>query len=70
MSFTHLKYVKQNYSHHFLDTINYSCMSFKASFYFFVHALWPDAFEFNGSREIEKLNELLMYKRRGLIMRG
>ncbi len=67
MEFIHLKYVKQTYSEHFCDAMLFSFIAFKAFFYFFVHALWPDLFEFNGSREIEQLNNLLMTKRRGLV---
>jgi hypothetical protein len=50
-----------------MDAFSYSCRAFKSGFYFFVHALWPDMFEFNGSREIEELNSILIYKRRKLI---
>ena len=67
MEFNHLKYVKQTYLEHFMDAFSYSCRAFKSGFYFFVHALWPDMFEFNGSREIEELNSILIYKRRKLI---
>ena len=63
--FTHLTLVNQTYFEHFLDAMLFSFIAFKAFFYFFVHALWPDVFEFNGSREIEYLNNLLLSKRRG-----
>ena len=67
MEFKHLKYVEQNYIEHFIYAVSYSCRCFKAGFYFFVHACWPDLFEFNGSREIEDLNSILIYKRRRLM---
>jgi hypothetical protein len=44
-------------------------MAFKASYYLFVHSIWPDFFEFDGSREIEKLNAILVYKKNKLIMK-
>jgi len=69
MNFIHLKYVKQSYSEHFFDAMLFSFIAFKAFFYFFVHALWPDIFEFNGSKEIERLNNLLISKRHDLFMR-
>lgn len=62
--FSHLTRVKQGYWDHFFDAILYSFIAFKASCYFFVHAFWPDLFEFNGSREIEYLNNILISKRR------
>jgi|LauGreDrversion4_2_1035121.scaffolds.fasta_scaffold187137_1 hypothetical protein len=65
--FSHLTLVNQTYFEHFFDAMLFSFIAFKAFFYFFVHALWPDVFEFNGSREIEYLNNLLLSKRR---MRG
>lgn len=61
--FNHLNKVKQNYFEHFFDAISYSCMAFKASCYFFVHSLWPDWFEFDGSKQIEKLNTILQHKK-------
>lgn len=64
MEFNHLKYVKQTYLEHFFDAFSYSCRCFRAGFYFFIHSLWPDLFEFNGSREIEELNAILIYKTR------
>jgi hypothetical protein len=66
MKFTHLKYIKQTYLEHFIDAISYSFMSFKASCFFFVHAFWPDIFEFNGSKQIEQLNNILVEKRNKL----
>lgn len=61
---SHLTRVKQHYLQHFFHAISYSYMAFKASCYFFVHACFPDLFEFDGSREIEKLNNILVNKKR------
>ena len=62
--FSHLERVNQSYSQHFFDAILFSLIAFKASMYFFVHALWPDIFEVQGSREIDNLKNILDYKRR------
>ena len=58
----HLTRVKQDYWSHFFDAMLYSFIALKAFFYFFVHAIFPDLFEFDGSREIQKLNDILIYK--------
>jgi len=50
------------YGEHFLHSMSYCFMSLSASFYFFIHAIYPDAFEFDGSRQIRYLNELLSTK--------
>ncbi len=52
MMFQHLKEVKQNYIEHFFNAMLYSFLSLKASFYFFIHAIWPDIFQIDGSRQI------------------
>jgi hypothetical protein len=67
MRFNHLKYVEQTYFQHFIDSFSYSCKSFKAGCYFCIHACYPDIFEFDGSREIDDLNSILVYKRRKLM---
>lgn len=64
--YKHLIKVNQTYWEHFLDAILYSWMAYKASFYFFVHSIFPDTFEFDGSIEITKLVELLREKKRRL----
>jgi hypothetical protein len=53
--FSHLKRVNQSYIEHFRDSFTYSLMCFKASFYFLIHSLWPDLYEFDGSLTIKKL---------------
>ena len=62
--FEHLQKVKQNYFEHFFDGIYYCRISLKASFYFFIHSLWPDLFEFDGSNTIKQLNNILEDKKR------
>ena len=42
--FKHLAFANQTYWQHFMDSIKYSFISLKASFYFFCHAVWPDIF--------------------------
>lgn len=64
--FKHLNLVKQTYFEHFFDAISYSYMASKASFYFLIHSLWPDLFEFDGSKQIEKLNAILVHKKNKL----
>ena len=67
MTFNHLLFVRQTYCEHFIDAISYSFMSCKASCFFFVHAFWPDIFEFNGSTQIEQLNNILVNKKNKLL---
>jgi len=64
--FNHLKHVKQSYLEHFQDSSTYCYISLKASFYFFIHALWPDMYECNGSETISELNKILNEKKRKL----
>lgn len=40
--------------------MRYKC--FKLIHLFFIHAIYPDAFEFDGSRQIRYLNEVLSTK--------
>lgn len=67
MRFTHLEYIKQTYIEHFIDAISYSFMALKACFFFFVHAFLPDIFEFDGSKLIEHLHNILLIKRSKLL---
>ena len=62
MKFFHLKNVNQTYIEHFYAAMNYSFMAFKASFYFFIHAIWPDLFVINGSKQIEELHNIILSK--------
>lgn len=62
----HLQKVKQGYYEHFLDSICYCGISLKASFYFFIHSLFPDVFEFDGSNTIKQLNNILEEKKHRL----
>ncbi len=62
--FRHLQQVNQSYISHFCDSINYSFISLKASFYFLIHSLWPDLYEFDGSNTIKELHNILEEKKR------
>jgi hypothetical protein len=64
MNFKHLKYVKQGYFEHLIDALSYSFVSLKASIYFFIHGLYPDLFEFDGSTHINNLNTILTNKKK------
>lgn len=67
MKFKHLKYVKQNYLEHLYDALTYSFTSIKASVYFFIHGFCPDLFEFDGSNQIQNLNDILTNKKKKLL---
>ncbi len=54
--FNHLNDKKCSYIKHFKHASYYSCMSFKASFYFLVHAFYPDFYTETGSTTIDLLN--------------
>lgn len=60
--FKHLAFANQTYWQHFMDSIKYSFISLKASFYFFCHAVWPDIFIKNGSETINALSERIYKK--------
>lgn len=60
--FSHLIKIKQGYASHFHDAFSYSCHALQASFYFFIHALYPDLFEVKGSQKIFYLNDMLRKK--------
>ncbi len=55
MEFKHLQNTEQTYTFHFINSMHYSITSLKASFYFFIHAFYPDFFEFEGSKTIYNL---------------
>lgn len=60
--FEHLERVDQTYFEHFGNAMSYSMQSLKSSFYFFIHAFWPDCFEHDGSDSIKELHETLQEK--------
>ena len=60
--FKHLGEVNQNYTEHFKDSIKYSWIALKGSFYFLCHAIYPDSFEKSGSETIHFLDERLKQK--------
>lgn len=66
--FRHLQKVKQTYFEHFFDGMYYCGISLKSSFYFFIHSLWPDLFEFDGSNTIKNLNDILEEKKMRLAL--
>lgn len=62
----HLEFAGQTYSEHFVDAMKYSCKSFKASLFFFIHALIPDLFTQSGSKCVHELSDTIKdkYKKR------
>ena len=58
--FKHLERINKGYFEHFFHAMSYCFISLSASFYFFIHAIYPDVFEFDGSRQIRYLNEVLL----------
>lgn len=59
----HLKQIKQNYFEHFKDAIYFSIISFKASYYFLIHAIYPDIYLNDGSQTINYLKVLIDQKK-------
>jgi hypothetical protein len=60
--FNHLTTIGQTYYLHWFDAMKYCGISFKAAFFFFIHAFWPDFFVNNGSNTIFELNDIIMEK--------
>ena len=60
--FKHLAFVDQTYYEHFCDAIKYSWCSLRASFYFFIHAFWPDIYIKHGSTSIHELSDIIREK--------
>lgn len=58
--FKHLERINKRYVEHFVHAMSYCFISLSASFYFFIHGIYPDVFEFDGSKQIRYLNELLV----------
>jgi len=61
-NFNHLHFIGQTYTEHFSDSMNYSWISLKSSFYFFVHAIYPDIFITSGSKNILNLSHIIQKK--------
>jgi len=61
-NFNHLNSVNQTYTEHFSDSMNYSWNSLKSSFYFFVHAIYPDIYKTSGSKTILDLSSVIQNK--------
>lgn len=60
--FKHLEFANQTYWQHFKDSMKYSFTSFRASFYFFCHAFWPDIFTQTGSETVHELSSIIYEK--------
>jgi hypothetical protein len=60
--FKHLTFANQSYFEHFQDALKYSLTSLTASFYFFIHAVWPDIYTRTGSDTIHELSTLIYDK--------
>ena len=58
--FNHLNENGCSYIDHFRNASKYSYISLKASFYFFVHAIFPDFYIDNGSKTVNSLNTLII----------
>lgn len=63
MKFRHLEEKRVGYLRHMCRAFYYSLISLKASFAFFVHAIYPDVFETTGSDTVIGLRELFEYKK-------
>lgn len=62
IKYYHLKKNNQTYFQHLSQTLSYSGRSFKASFYFLIHAFIPDLFEYNGSTTLYSLTDTIKLK--------
>jgi hypothetical protein len=60
--FNHLEYAGQTYTEHLDDSMKYSWISFKSSFYFFIHGIYPDVFQTKGSNTIIDLHSVIKDK--------
>ena len=58
--FNHLNENECSYIDHFTNALKYSSISLKASFYFFIHAIFPDFYIDNGSKTINSLNKIII----------
>jgi hypothetical protein len=57
--FNHLNENECSYINHFTNALKYSSISLKASFYFFIHAIFPDFYIDTGSKTINSLNRII-----------
>ena len=64
--FKHLIKVNQSYCSHLQDALKYSWHAQKASLYFLIHGLYPDAYETSGSAIIKELSEEIQLKNSGI----
>lgn len=57
--FHHLKELNVSYTTHFKHSMYYSFTSLKSSYYFFIHAVYPDIYVTDGSETITKLHKVI-----------
>lgn len=55
--FNHLNFLRQSYFFHFKQSMKYSFLTWKASIYFFIHAIYPDIFHHTGSDIVVGIND-------------
>lgn len=53
--FEHLEHVKESYWVHFKHSMTCAFLAAKCTFFFIVHAFWPDVFQTSGSDTIFRL---------------
>ena len=58
-AFKHLSELNVSYTKHFKHSMYYSFVSLKSSYYFFIHAIYPDVYVTNGSTNIKALHNLI-----------
>jgi hypothetical protein len=54
--FIHLENEKICYFKHFKRALKLSLMCLQASFYLFIHAIYPDVYEYTGTQIIKNIN--------------
>ena len=59
--FKHLGALNMTYIKHLKMSMNYSFYSLKSSYYFFIHALYPDIYLQDGSKNIHNLSNVIRY---------
>ena len=62
MTESHLEFANQTYFAHAKDSLKYSGSALKASFFFFIHSLFPNRCQKHGSKEITKLYNIIQEK--------
>jgi hypothetical protein len=57
--FNHLKLMKISYFDHFLRAMKLSFMCLQSSYYLFIHAIYPDIYQFHGTEIITKVYSVI-----------